>query len=294
MFVMGQKEGLLQTFRVWVQNQFHVEAEYRSLGLITSERFTRVSPVDSVKLKWGYPDASDWIMPVEYDQIHLGQIKIRNGSLLDSASLARIFHFVDLSLAPQLYREYLQLQETNMRTLSESSEVTASESTSFIELGADLSLSTTERCGTLSVDSGIQQLSSGLIVLHGDESFRFRTIAQSIRERYEHLVAFIDFKDVASEMRSSEDYKNLSHVCLYVSEEDLAIDQNVKSIQTYLKDVSHLDFDQRPLVIIGLKSVSHFRQLFPHVEDQRVQTIPIDRWPLKSSDLTKVLDLILD
>ncbi len=275
MFVMGNSEGILKTFEVWVQNQFHKNVEFRSLSVVATDRFHRISPVESIKMKWGYPDHMDWVIPVEFNGVSLGQMKIKDGLILNEPALSRIFHFVDLSLAPQLYKKHLDLKVNNLESpetpdirpalaITENTEITSS-------------------------------LTPALMSLVGSEEFRFRKIAFEIKERYEHLVAFIDYKDIASEMKTTEDFWRLNHVCLYLQSSDLEKTQTAKLLNDYLLDVEKHPHKERPLLIMGATTQKQVEELFGEiVQTSHVQTIHIDRWPLLQGDLQKVLDLILD
>jgi hypothetical protein len=62
----------------------------------------------------------------------------------------------------------------------------------------------------------------------------------------------------------------------------------------FLEEVVETEESPRPLLIFGLRSNEKFQELFGSKGTSFVQTISIDRWPLKTGDVTKVLDLILD
>lgn len=278
--------GALRMFKAWVQNQFDKQAEYSPIVSV-SESFRRVLPTESAKLRWGFPDKEDWVVPVKFNGSTLGQVKIKDGSGLNEPTLLRIAHYIDLGLAPALFRHHVEVKLNNIQATIQTREAR-------LENVEMMSPGQLETFISSPSSTDTSSLTPALIELVGQESFRFRKIAFEIRNRYSNLFAFIDLKDMASEITCAEDIWSLHNVCLF-SDRLLQKDHRLmKIVSEYFDQVSQNPDRERPLLILADVNNEALESMFPSTLLTNRKRLNIDRWPLRAEDLTKVLDLILE
>ncbi len=275
---MGQELQPVHHFSHWVQEKFHKE--------VLVEKMTQVQMDNSGA-------ENDLVLPVLYNGLWLSQVRIKNGQFLDRFSQHQISHFVDLQLAPALYKQALDLQIGNLLSVARQE---------FQSEGLALFGGESE-----SVENYFEELKRPpfsenyrepfVLCLHGKDTFRHRKIANEVHQMFSHRWALMNFRDLATEITHIDQIFELGAVTLFVDQvQNLELREIDLLNQFLLKKYS--DFQPRqstPLFILSSESAEDFKatlnSLSQEINEEHI--FRTENWPLKSDQIRDILDLLL-
>lgn len=273
---MGQEIQTIHHFSHWVQQKFQKE--------VLIERIQQVCK---------RTDDNDLVLPIVYQGKWLSQARIKNGQFLDRFAQHQISHFIDLQLAPAMYKQLLELELHNLRSVAENAfqvdglylfgEENTSEEKYYEELSRRPQLENHKEPFT--------------ICLHGKDTFRHRKIANEIHHLFDHRWALMNYQDLASSLTSVEQIFELGSVTLYVDQVHRLEQREIDLINQFLIK-KYSDFKSRtetPLFILSSENKEDFKDVLNSIAldvdgDSCFRT---ENWPLKTEQIRDILDLLL-
>lgn len=275
---MGQELQPVHHFSHWVQEKFHKE--------VLVEKIAQVQMDNS-------GSENDLIIPVLYNGVWLSQVRIKNGQFLDRFSQYQISHFVDLQLAPALYKQLLDLQIGNLLSLSRQE----FETDGLSLFGGDIESETNyyEELQRRPFSDNYREPFA--ICLHGRDTFRHRKIANEIHQLLPHRWALMNFRDIATDISHIDQLFDLGAVTLYVDQLQNLELREVDLLNQFLVK-KYSDFKPRqstPLFVLSSENADEFKATLSSLSQEINQDscFRTENWPLKSEQIRDILDLLL-
>ncbi|MFN8944745.1 MAG: hypothetical protein ACK5WZ_08980 [Pseudobdellovibrionaceae bacterium] len=275
---MGQEIQTIHHFSHWVQQKFHKEVMLERVASMDMSN-------DGIE--------NDLVLPVVYKDIWLSQVRIKNGQYLGRFDQHQISHFVELQLAPSLYKQLLDLQLNNLKTVTQQE---------FETQGLQLFGGQNESQEAYFEENRQQSFAEGYkepftICLYGKDGFRHRKIANEIHHLLSHRWALVNYKDIAADITHIDQIFDLGAMTLYVDHVQNFEVRDIDLLNQYLIK-KHGDFKPRqetPLFIFSGKTKDEFKTILNSItlEIDQDYCFRTENWPMKSEQIRDILDLLL-
>lgn len=273
---MGHEIQFIHHFSHWVQQKFHKE--------VSVERIRQVE-LDSTDKQ------NDLVLPVIYNDMWLSQVRIKSGQFLDRFAQHQISHFVELQLAPALYKQMLDLQIHNLRSLAAQS----FETSDLHLLGGPLeSEESYYESRSLQTSKYKEPLT---ICLYGRDVFRHRKIANEVHHLFKQRWAFINYRDISSDITRVEQIFDLGAVTLYIDQPHTLSQCEIDLLRQFItKKQSDLRArGETPLLILSNETKEEFSSLLDEttLDVNQDFCLRTENWPLQTEQIRDILDLLL-
>jgi hypothetical protein len=273
---MGQEIQTVHHFSHWVQQKFQKE--------VSIERVQQVTACS---------ENNDLVYPVVYEGKWLSQVRIKNGQYLDRFSQHQISHFIDLQLAPHMYKQLLELELHNLRSVAED----GFQSDGLYLFGGE-NESEEKYYEELSRKPQYESHKEPFtICLYGKDTFRHRKIANEIHHLFGHRWALMNYQDLSSNLTSVDQIFELGSVTLYVDQVHRLEQREIDLINQFLIR-KYGDFKPRtetPLFVLSSEDSEDFKGVLNStvLEIDGDSCFRTENWPLKTEQIRDILDLLL-
>lgn len=234
-------------------------------------------------------EANAWVVsgedlhiPLKIDTAYLGTAVIPEGADLPEENRLQIAQVIRMVLEPQLYRDFLERTETNLRLRQDDIQPPPFPTDELFS---------TPTAKSLPVKT--PKLVSHLIHLHAHDNQRVKKSALLLHEMTGRW-AFAPFFDLSHQLECLQDLRKLGAMTLFIEDVEALHPRYQELILDYL---STPRFSEDPLLITastkGADALNQSEALLSDFKDELlVNTLELDRAPLTERGLREVLTLM--